>query len=80
MTKAWKIIIAIGVVSLVAVVLWEFYQVTSGGRSTFSLSITSMERANLFSEQLKEHLENDPDFRSFADIPPVSSPLINTPN
>ena len=80
MTKAWKIIIAIAVVSLLAVVLWEFYQVASGGRTTFSLSVTPMGRNNLFSTNLQDHLENDLDYKSFINQPPVSSPLINTPN
>jgi hypothetical protein len=80
MTRAWKTIIAIGILALIAIVLWEFYQVSSGGRSTFSLSITPMVRDNLFSTQLKEKFENDQEFRSFADIPPVSNPLTDNLN
>lgn len=69
MTRAWKILIAAGIISLVAIVLWEFYQVTSGGRTTFSLTVVEMGRSNLLSPGLEEHLETDPDFETFVSFP-----------
>lgn len=65
MSRAWKILIVAGIVFLLAAIGWEFYQAASGGRSTFTISIIDMPRDNLFSDGLRTHLENDPEFQSY---------------
>lgn len=63
MGNTWKILIVIGVASLLAVVGWEFFQIASGGRTSFSLSVNEMNRSNLISDSVETHLRNDPEFQ-----------------
>lgn len=66
MGNFWKSLIIIGVISIVVLVGWEVFQITTGGRSSFNLSVVNVNRPNLFSESLKKHLEDDPQRNSFV--------------
>lgn len=63
MGNTWRILIVIGVVSLLAVVGWEFFQIASGGRTSFSLTVNEMNRSNLISDSVESHIRNDTEFQ-----------------
>ena len=77
MNKTWKLLIAIGVVFLLVVIGWEIFQVVSGGRSNFDLSVIEMDRSNLFTENIEKHLTSD---RNYQDFIPTSYPTNNFGN
>lgn len=52
----WKILIVIGVIFLVVVIGWEYYQVQSGNRTSFQVTVNEMPRQNLLSPEIINHL------------------------
>jgi hypothetical protein len=62
MNNSWKYLIIIGIVSLLAVIGWEAYQIATGGRVKFALTVLPMERDYILSPALYELLEKDPNY------------------
>jgi hypothetical protein len=65
MNSAWKSLIAIGIISLIIVVGWEIFQISTGGRSEFSLTVNEMRSSRLFTNELEQKLINSRGYGSF---------------
>lgn len=56
LNKSWLYLILIGVLALVFTLGWEVYQISTGSRSKFELTINPITNPNLISPGLEEHL------------------------
>ena len=56
--KYWKILIVLGIVFLAAAIGWEIYQIRSGNRDDFTLTVNEMPRQNLLSPEIINHLRS----------------------
>lgn len=59
LNTAWKYLIFLGIGFLVAVIGWEIYQVSTGGRTDFNVIVVDMPKTILFPKNLEDHLNND---------------------
>jgi hypothetical protein len=59
LNTAWKFLVYLGIFSLIAVIGWEVYQITTGGRAEFTLVVVEMPKSVLFTKNLEDHLNND---------------------
>lgn len=59
LNSSWKLLIYVGVFFLILVIGWEIYEVSTGGRSDFSLVVVDMPKTTLFTKNLEDHLSND---------------------
>ena len=64
LSKSWLYLIFIGVGLLVIATVWEIYQIASGNRATFNVSVVPMENTKIFIPKLEEHIKNDPTFKA----------------
>lgn len=65
MNKLFMYLLVIGLVILVIVAAWEIYQVSSGAKSTGSLTVVEISNPVLIPEALEDHLKEDPDYSTF---------------
>lgn len=65
MNKLFLYLLIIGLVILTLVATWEIYQVSSGAKSTGSLTVVEIPNKTLLSPVLEEHLKTDPDYAKF---------------
>ena len=65
MNKLFLYLIIIGILTLVLVAAWEFYQVSSGAKSPGELTVIEIPSSVLINQSLEDHLKSDPDFSKF---------------
>ncbi len=49
--------IMVGIVVLLLAVAWEVYQISSGNRDKFNLTVNSMPREVILTPEVREHLK-----------------------
>jgi len=47
-----------GIIFLIAAVAWEAYEVASGERGEFNITVVAMPKTTLFTKTMEEHLQN----------------------
>lgn len=66
MNTTWKRLLIIGTIILLLVIGWEVFQIASGGKTSFNLTVLEMGRSNIFSPNLERHLTTDPEYQKFV--------------
>ncbi|MEO6728326.1 MAG: hypothetical protein ABIM99_00225 [Candidatus Dojkabacteria bacterium] len=75
MNKGWKYLVYAGIVFLIAAIAWEAYEVASGERGEFSLTVLAMPKTTLFTKPMEVHLKTGIDPAAALDQTPVSFPF-----
>lgn len=56
--KLFLYLIIIAIVTLVALIVWEYYQVASGARSQVDTTVVKLSRDTLFTPNVENHIQN----------------------
>jgi hypothetical protein len=57
MNRTWKYLMYLGIIFLVVVVAWDFYEASIGGRAEFSFTLIDMPRSKVFNPALEKHMD-----------------------
>lgn len=77
LNKTWLYLILIGLVFLIAFVIWEITQLQTNLRT--NLNVTEYSRDILLNQKTKDHLKSDPEFAN-ASVPSTLDQITPTPS